>query len=108
MNEVTADTHWSDAQAPAAKERGKAKLIAEPRAVAARYDAETDRIIVDLASGATFAFPPALVEFLQDATPEQRAVRQRAAVRAAEARKREEAAKGDQDKANKEASSANP
>ncbi len=56
---------------PRRQARGKAKLIAEPRAVAARYDAETDRIIVDLASGATFAFPPALVEFLQDATPEQ-------------------------------------
>lgn len=65
------EAHWSDAQAPAARQRGKAKLIAEPRAVAARYDAETDRIVVDLASGATFAFPPALVEFLQDATPEQ-------------------------------------
>jgi hypothetical protein len=71
VNDVTADTHWSDSQIAAAKQRGEAKLIAEPRAVAARYDAETARIIVDLASGATFAFPPALVEFLQDATPEQ-------------------------------------
>lgn len=68
---MTNEAHWSDAQAPAARQRGKAKLTAEPRAVAARYDADTDRIIVDLASGATFAFPPALVEFLKDATPEQ-------------------------------------
>ncbi len=68
---MTADQHWSDSQAGAAIERGKAKLSTEPRAVAARYDAATDRMIVELASGATFAFPPALVEFLQDATPEQ-------------------------------------
>lgn len=68
---MTNEAHWSDTQVPAARQRGKAKLIAEPRAVAARYDAETDRVIVDLASGATFAFPPALVEFLQDASPEQ-------------------------------------
>jgi hypothetical protein len=67
---MASEAHWSDAQAPAARQRGKAKPIAEPRAVAARYEAETDRIIVDLASGATPAFPPALVEFLQDATPE--------------------------------------
>lgn len=68
---MTADPHWSDNQAAMAIARGKAKLVAEPRAVAARYDAAADRIIVDLASGATFAFPPALAEFLQDATPEQ-------------------------------------
>lgn len=68
---MTADQHWSDSQAGGAIERGKAKLAAEPRAMAARYDATANRIIVDLTSGATFAFPPALVEFLQDATPEQ-------------------------------------
>lgn len=68
---MTVNQHWSDSQAGGAIERGKAKLMAEPRAVAARYDAAADRIIVDLTSGATFAFPPALVEFLQDATPEQ-------------------------------------
>ena len=68
---MTANPHWSDSQAGAAIERGKAKLAAEPRAIAARYDTASDRVIVDLASGATFAFPPALAEFLQDATPEQ-------------------------------------
>lgn len=68
---MTADPHWSDSQAAGAIRRGKVKLMAEPRAVAARYDVAADRIIVDLTSGATFAFPPALVEFLQDATPEQ-------------------------------------
>lgn len=68
---MATNQHWSDSQAGAAIERGKTKLTAEPRAVAALYDAATDRVIVDLASGATFAFPPAVVEFLQDATPEQ-------------------------------------
>lgn len=71
MDDRTSDQHWSDSQAGATIERGKAKLSAEPRAVAARYDAAADRVIIDLTSGATFAFPPALVEFLQDATPEQ-------------------------------------
>lgn len=28
---MATDTHWSDAQAPAARHRGKAKLIAESR-----------------------------------------------------------------------------
>lgn len=68
---MTVEPHWSDSQAGGAIERGKTKLAAEPRAMAARYDATANRIIVDLTSGATFAFPPALVEFLQDATPEQ-------------------------------------
>lgn len=43
---------------------------AEPRAVAARYDAKAQRIVMELTSGATFAFPPALVQGLCDASPE--------------------------------------
>lgn len=68
---MNADAHWSDSQFEAASARGQEKAASEPRAVAARYDAISDRVIVDLTSGATFAFPPRLVEFLQDATPEQ-------------------------------------
>jgi hypothetical protein len=64
-------THWSDAGAEAALERGNQKLRNEPRAVSARYDAKSGRIIVELTSGATFAFPPALVEGLCDGTPAQ-------------------------------------
>ncbi|MBB5687514.1 DUF2442 domain-containing protein [Sphingobium boeckii] len=45
--------------------------VNEPSAVAARYDREAERIIVDLASGATFAFPPALGQGLEAATPDQ-------------------------------------
>ena len=51
---------WSDTQEEEAEARGKAALETEPRALAARYDRKTDRLIVELASGATFAFPPSL------------------------------------------------
>lgn len=65
------DAHWSDAGAEAALERGRIAQETEPRAISARYDAKSGRIIVELTNGATFAFPPALVEGLCDATPEQ-------------------------------------
>ena len=54
-----------------ANERGQIKYETEPRAVAARYDAKAQRIVVELASGATFAFPPALAQGLRDASPEE-------------------------------------
>ena len=63
--------HWSDTQIDAATARGEERLASEPRAKAARYDAEAGLIIVDLVNGATFAFPPRLAEGLSDATPEQ-------------------------------------
>lgn len=61
----------SDAELEAAEERGRIAMATEPRAVSARYDAKADRIVVELTSGATFAFPPSLVQTLCDATPEQ-------------------------------------
>lgn len=61
----------TDAQIEAANERGRIAQQTEPRAVSARYDAKARRIVVELTSGATFAFPPALVQGLSDATPEQ-------------------------------------
>lgn len=61
----------TDAQIEAANERGRIAQASEPRAVSARYDAKAGRIVVELTSGATFAFPPALVQGLCDATPEQ-------------------------------------
>lgn len=63
--------HWSDAQIDAAEARGRDALANEPRALAARYDRKAGRIIVDLASGATFAFPPGLGQGLEAATPDQ-------------------------------------
>lgn len=65
------NAHWSDPQAAEAKARGREALANEPRAVAARYDQRNDRIVVDLANGATFAFPPRLGQGLDRATPEQ-------------------------------------
>jgi Protein of unknown function (DUF2442) len=43
---------------------------AGPLAVAARYDAEANRVVIDLDTGVTLAFPPELLEGLQDAKPE--------------------------------------
>ena len=65
MSELT------DAQIDAARERGRIAQETEPRATSARYDPKSGRIIVELTSGATFAFPPELVEGLCDATAVQ-------------------------------------
>jgi hypothetical protein len=62
--------HWSDRQVKAANARGREMLKSEPRAAAARYDAKSGRIIIDLTNGATFAFPARLAEGLADASPE--------------------------------------
>ncbi len=63
--------HWSDTNVEVALERGRISQQTEPRASSARFDAKSGRIIVELTNGATFAFPPSLVEGLCDATPEQ-------------------------------------
>lgn len=63
--------HWSDAQIDAAIARGREKLKSEPRAASARYDEKAERIIVELTNGATFAFPPRLVQGLEGATAQQ-------------------------------------
>ena len=60
----------TDTQIEAARERGRIAQQTEPRAVSARYDSQAQRIIVELSSGATFAFPPALVEGLNGAAPQ--------------------------------------
>lgn len=61
----------TDAQIAAANERGRIIGQTQPHARSARYDAKADRVIVELTSGATFAFPPRLVQGLADATPAQ-------------------------------------
>jgi hypothetical protein len=43
----------------------------EPRAKAARYDAESGRVEIELTNGCVFAFPPALVQGLGAATAEE-------------------------------------
>lgn len=56
-------------QIAAANERGRIVRETQPHARSARYDGQADRVIVDLTNGATFAFPPRLVEGLHDASP---------------------------------------
>jgi hypothetical protein len=60
-------TELTDAQIDAALERGRIAAETEPRAAAARYDAKSGRVIIDLTNGATFAFPVRLAEGLADA-----------------------------------------
>lgn len=47
---------------------GRQAARTEARALAARYDAANRRIVVELTSGATFAFPPDLAEGLAGAS----------------------------------------
>jgi hypothetical protein len=47
--------------------RGKSARASEPRAISARFDTRSGRMIVDLTNGCTFAFPPRLVQGLEDA-----------------------------------------
>src|SRR5829696_8279473 len=57
------------AEIAAARERGRHYRATQPHAVSARYDARSERIVVELTSGATFAYPPRLVEGLAHASP---------------------------------------
>ena len=61
----------TDREIAAAEERGRIMMETQPRAASARYDPKSERIIVDLTNGATFAFPPRLVQGLENATAEQ-------------------------------------
>ncbi len=57
----------TDTEIDAALERGRQAQTNEPRARAVRYDATAGQVVVELNSGASFAFPPALVKELADA-----------------------------------------
>jgi hypothetical protein len=61
----------TDTEIDAALERGRAAHANEPRAVAARYDRSTGRVIVDLENGCTFAFPTHLAQGLEQASADQ-------------------------------------
>jgi hypothetical protein len=52
-----------------ANKRGRIIRETQPYARKVRYDAKADRVIVELTNGATFAFPPRLVEGLHNASP---------------------------------------
>jgi hypothetical protein len=59
------------AEIAAARERGRLYRATEPHAASARYDAGSDRIVVELTSRDTFAFPPSVAEGLAGATSDQ-------------------------------------
>ena len=59
----------TDEQIRAANERGRIVRETQPHAQSARYDAKADRVVVELTNGATFAFPPRLLEGLHEASP---------------------------------------
>lgn len=61
----------SQAEIDRANAAGQAYCEAHPMAKAVRYDRSSERVIVDLDNGCTFAFPPHLVQGLQEATPDQ-------------------------------------
>lgn len=62
-----------DAQIEAARERSRIADETEPRAREAWYDAESERIFLELKDGCLFAFPAEITQGLSDASPEQRA-----------------------------------
>ena len=57
----------TDADIVAARERGDALALSEPRAAAARYEAASGRVVVDLTNGCTFAFPARALQGLGEA-----------------------------------------
>jgi len=61
----------SDMGFEAALSEGDRLAAIEPRAKAARYDAGSGRVVVDLTNGCTFAFPARALEGLGDANDEQ-------------------------------------
>jgi hypothetical protein len=64
---MTAAPRLTAADLTAARRRGPAADAAEPRAAAARYDAASGRVIVDLTNGCVFAFPARALQGLAEA-----------------------------------------
>jgi hypothetical protein len=69
-----ATAEWTEAELDTEYARalraGRKAARSEPRAAAARYDAGSGRIVIELTSGATFMVPAGLLEGLADAAPE--------------------------------------
>jgi hypothetical protein len=61
----------TDADIDAAVERGRIAQQTEPRAASVRYDSKNSRVVIDLTNGCVFAFPPHLVQGLEQATHEE-------------------------------------
>ena len=58
----------TEAEFEVAEARCRKMLETEPRAISARYDRKTGRVVVDLVNGCTYAFPVQLVQDLQGAS----------------------------------------
>lgn len=65
------DFRISPSDFDAAVERGRRFRETTPHAVAARFDAASGRIVVDLTNGATFAFFPQKLQGMEHGTPAQ-------------------------------------
>lgn len=66
--EVVPDWLQAELQrAPQAAAQGLVQVVPALQAVAARYDARKKRVVVDLANGSSFAFPPELAQGLAGA-----------------------------------------
>ena len=61
----------TDAELEAAERRGEERMQTDPRAVAARYDAETGRVVVELANGCTYVFPSEMAQELHGAVADE-------------------------------------
>jgi hypothetical protein len=58
----------TDAEFKRAEALGRVMLETEPRALAARYERATGRVVIDLVNGCSYAFPSGLVQDLQGAS----------------------------------------
>lgn len=61
----------TEVQIAAAEQRGRETFDSPLRAVAARYDQASQRVVVTLASGIELVIPPAVVQGLSTATDEE-------------------------------------
>ena len=61
-------TGITDSEIAGARSRGEEAALTEPRAAAARYDAATGRIVIDLTNGCLFAFPARALQGLAQAS----------------------------------------
>ena len=57
----------TDEELEAAERRGEERMRTDPRAVAARYDADAGRVVIELANGCTYIFPSEMAQELHGA-----------------------------------------
>lgn len=66
-----AEKHVSDDEIRAALQRGREADATEPRALSARYDAASHRVMVELTNGVLLAFPAGFGQGLRGASAEE-------------------------------------